>query len=182
MRSNAALSSRPSSRRIRATRKRMRRLAAGISMRSRRLAVWTARAVLGARKSVGFEATDRAIALGGDRALFTGLAALLRLSIDPADSRGALLADAAVRGTTPTMIDRIDAAPRDRDGQGAQEWRQAHGSGAGQTAAAARADQDVAAPDGARGIHESPGLCRPRNSLFRASIREFNREIVSFRR
>ena len=67
----------------------------------------TARAVLGARKSVGFEATDRAIALGGDRALFTGLAALLRLSIDPTDERGASLAEAAARGTTPTMIDRM---------------------------------------------------------------------------
>lgn len=67
----------------------------------------TARAVLGARKSVGYEATDRAVALGGDRALFTGLAALLRLSVDPADARGAALADAATRGTTPTLIDRM---------------------------------------------------------------------------
>jgi len=66
-----------------------------------------ARAVLGARKSVGFAATDRAIALGGDRALFTGLAALLRLSVDPADPRGAALAEAATRGTTPTVVDRM---------------------------------------------------------------------------
>lgn len=67
----------------------------------------TARAVLGARKTVGYEATDRAVALGGDRALFTGLAALLRLSVDPADARGAALADAATRGTTPTLLDRM---------------------------------------------------------------------------
>ncbi|WEJ99767.1 MAG: hypothetical protein P0Y59_23150 [Candidatus Sphingomonas phytovorans] len=66
-----------------------------------------ARAVLGARKTTGYEATDRAVALGGDRALFTGLAALLRLSVDPADSRGAALADAATRGTTPTLLDRM---------------------------------------------------------------------------
>jgi hypothetical protein len=67
----------------------------------------TARAVLGARKATGYEATDRAVALGGDRALFTGLAALLRLSLDPADARGASLADAATRGTTPTTLDRM---------------------------------------------------------------------------
>ncbi len=67
----------------------------------------TARAVLGARKATGYEATDRAVALGGDRALFTGLAALLRLSLDPEDARGAMLADAATRGTTPTVLDRM---------------------------------------------------------------------------
>jgi hypothetical protein len=67
----------------------------------------TARAVLGARKATGYEATDRAVALGGDRALFTGLAALLRLSIDPADARGAALAEVATRGTTPTLLDRM---------------------------------------------------------------------------
>lgn len=67
----------------------------------------TARAVLGARKATGYEATDRAIALGGDRALFTGLAALLRLSLDPEDARGAALADAATRGATPTTLDRM---------------------------------------------------------------------------
>ncbi|MFA6117034.1 MAG: hypothetical protein WC729_23750 [Sphingomonas sp.] len=66
-----------------------------------------ARAVLGARKAAGYEATDRAVALGGDRALFTGLAALLRLSLDPEDVRGASLADVASRGTTPTTLDRM---------------------------------------------------------------------------
>lgn len=67
----------------------------------------TARAILGARKATGYEATDRAIALGGDRALFTGLAALLRLSLDPADARGAALAEMATHGTTPTTLDRM---------------------------------------------------------------------------
>jgi hypothetical protein len=67
----------------------------------------TARAVLGARKAAGYEATDRAVALGGDRALFTGLAALLRLSLDPEDARGASLAEVATRGTTPTTLDRM---------------------------------------------------------------------------
>ena len=67
----------------------------------------TARGVLGARKTVGYAATDRAVALGGDRALFTGLAALLRLSLDPNDARGVALANAAARGTTPTTLDRL---------------------------------------------------------------------------
>ena len=68
---------------------------------------FTARGVLGARKAVGYESTDRAVALGGNRALFTGLAALLRLSLDPDDARGAALANAAIGGTAPTLLDRI---------------------------------------------------------------------------
>lgn len=67
----------------------------------------TARAALGARKAAGYAATDRAVALGGDRALFAGLAALLRLSLDPQDARGASLAAAAARGATPTTLDRL---------------------------------------------------------------------------
>lgn len=66
-----------------------------------------ARGVLGARKATGYAATDRAILLGGDRALFTGLAALLRLSLDPADPRGAILARQAAHGATPTLLDRM---------------------------------------------------------------------------
>lgn len=66
-----------------------------------------ARGALGARKAVGLEAVDRAVALGGNRALFLGMAALMRLDLDPADPRGAALADAATKGTTPTALDRI---------------------------------------------------------------------------
>jgi hypothetical protein len=66
-----------------------------------------ARGALGARKASGLDALDRAVALGGQRALFPGLAALLRLAIDPKDPVGATLADAAARGSTPTALDRI---------------------------------------------------------------------------
>lgn len=66
-----------------------------------------ARGALGARKSAGLAATDRAIALGGDRALFPGLAALLRLALDPKDARGAALAETAAKGSTPTLLDRM---------------------------------------------------------------------------
>ena len=66
----------------------------------------TARAALGARKTTGLAAIDRSIALGGGRALFPGLAALLRLAIDPKDPAAPALLDAAIRGTTPTTLDR----------------------------------------------------------------------------
>lgn len=61
---------------------------------------------LGASKSVGLAAIDKAVALGGDRALFPGLSALLRLQFDAADPRGRALAEIAVRAATPTAIDR----------------------------------------------------------------------------
>ena len=60
------------------------------------------RAALGAQKSVGIAALDRAVALGGNRALFSGLSALLRLELEPGDPRGLQLAEAASRGATPT--------------------------------------------------------------------------------
>ena len=65
------------------------------------------RAAVGAQKNVGIAALDRSVALGGNRAMFAGLAALLRLEIDPADPRGRALAEQASRGApTPTPIDR----------------------------------------------------------------------------
>ena len=64
------------------------------------------RATLGAQKDAGLKALDRAVALGGNRAMFLGLAGLLRIEIDPNDARGAELTEAATRGTTPTVIDR----------------------------------------------------------------------------
>ncbi len=81
-------------------------LGAGTSGRSRNWGDRRARR-LGAQRGVGFASLDRAIALGGDRALFPGLAALLRLELDPRDPRGRALAEAAVRAGTVTPIDRI---------------------------------------------------------------------------
>ena len=66
-----------------------------------------ARGALGARKQAGIDATERAITLGGDRALFSALAGMLRLAIDPKDARGAALVAAAAKGSTPTALDRI---------------------------------------------------------------------------
>jgi hypothetical protein len=64
------------------------------------------RAAMGAQKGVGLAAIDRAVALGGDRAMFMGLAALLRLQADPADPRARALVERAARAPTPTAIDR----------------------------------------------------------------------------
>ncbi len=72
-----------------------------------RLGRLVGRAALGAQKPAGFAALDQAISLGGNRALFTGLAALLRLQMDPSDQRGRVLAETAARGATPTALDRI---------------------------------------------------------------------------
>lgn len=66
-----------------------------------------ARAALGARRAAGFAAIDRAVALGGDRALFRGLAALLRLALNPHDATGAALAVQSAHGNAPTPLDRI---------------------------------------------------------------------------
>lgn len=65
------------------------------------------RAAVGAQKRIGLESIERAIALGDNRAMFLGLAALLRLELDASDPRGRQLAEAAARGATPTAVDRI---------------------------------------------------------------------------
>lgn len=62
---------------------------------------------IGAKKATGFAMTDRSVALGGNRAMFPGLAALLRLSIDPADPRGRALAERASAAAVVTPVDRI---------------------------------------------------------------------------
>ncbi|MFC3580676.1 hypothetical protein ACFONA_10920 [Sphingomonas hylomeconis] len=65
------------------------------------------RAAVGAQKSVGYASIDRALKLGGDRAMYIGLAALLRLELDGNDARGKQLAEAATRAAAPTALDRI---------------------------------------------------------------------------
>jgi hypothetical protein len=72
-----------------------------------RLGGFLGRAALGAQKSSGLAALDRSVALGGNRALFSGLAGLLRLQLDPADPRGRALTEAASHATAPTPLDLI---------------------------------------------------------------------------
>lgn len=62
--------------------------------------------VIGAQRNVGLAALDRSVALGGNRAMFAGLSALLRIQADPDDPRGRILAEQATRSTAPTNIDR----------------------------------------------------------------------------
>jgi len=63
-------------------------------------------AVLGAKRSAGLAAIDRAVALGGDRAMFAGLAALLRLSVDAEDEKARALAKIASHAPAPSEMDR----------------------------------------------------------------------------
>lgn len=62
--------------------------------------------VVGAQRAVGLAALDRSVALGGNRSMFAGLSALLRLQADPDDPRGRSLAEQAARAPAPTSIDR----------------------------------------------------------------------------
>lgn len=71
-----------------------------------RLGRMVARAALGASKPAGIAALDRAVALGGGRAMFPALAGMLRLEMDPTDARGRALVETAAHATTPTAIDR----------------------------------------------------------------------------
>lgn len=67
-----------------------------------------ARAGAGARKEVGYAELDRAVALGGNRAMFSAIAGMVRLEQDESDARGKALVDAATRAGTPTPLDRIN--------------------------------------------------------------------------
>jgi hypothetical protein len=67
-----------------------------------------ARAGAGAQKGVGVAAVDRAVALGGNRAMFAGIGGMLLIQSDPNDSHGRELVEAASRGTTGTPLDRIN--------------------------------------------------------------------------
>lgn len=67
-----------------------------------------ARTALGARSATGYAALDRAVTLGGDRAMFPAMAGLMRIRNDPADmarARGLIEAGLAAPATAP--IDRI---------------------------------------------------------------------------
>jgi hypothetical protein len=64
--------------------------------------------VLGAKKASGAAALDRAVAMGRTRAFFPGIAALMRIRLDPHDIAGArALAETASSLPTPTPLDRI---------------------------------------------------------------------------
>ena len=67
-----------------------------------------ARTALGARKSTGLQALNRAVALGGDRAMFPAFAALHQIQLDSANlTEAKRLSEAAVRGRAPSGLDRL---------------------------------------------------------------------------
>lgn len=65
-----------------------------------------ARLALGAQRDKGLAALDRSVALGGNRALFAGNAALLRVKLDGATPEARRLAVLATNAPAPTAIDR----------------------------------------------------------------------------
>lgn len=67
-----------------------------------------ARTLLGASRSQGLAALDRAVAMGGDRAFFPAYAALIRIRLDSSDTATPLrLAERAAVGQTPGPLDRV---------------------------------------------------------------------------
>jgi hypothetical protein len=67
-----------------------------------------ARTVLGARTQVGEAALNRAVALGGDRAFYPGLGAMMRIRLDHGDvAEARKWAEAAATAPTPTPLDTL---------------------------------------------------------------------------
>lgn len=67
-----------------------------------------ARTLLGASRSQGLAALDRAVAMGGDRAFFPAYAALIRIRLDSSDTATPLrLAERAAAAEAPGTIDRV---------------------------------------------------------------------------
>ncbi|MFD2429338.1 hypothetical protein ACFSUK_16760 [Sphingobium scionense] len=72
------------------------------------LGSFVARTVLGAKEQVGEAALGRAVALGGNRAFYPGLAALMRIRADHNDVAGALaLAERAANAPAPAPLDQL---------------------------------------------------------------------------
>lgn len=70
--------------------------------------------VLGAKRDAGLDGINKAVALGGDRAFFRGIAAMMRIRLDERDVGTArTLAEQAASSPTPTPLDRI--AKRDAE-------------------------------------------------------------------
>ena len=75
-----------------------------------------ARTLLGASRSQGLAALDRAVAMGGDRAFFPAYAALIRIKLDSSDTATPLrLAERAATAEAPGAIDRVTQRAADPD-------------------------------------------------------------------
>ena len=72
------------------------------------LGAFMARTALGAKAQVGEAALARAVALGGERAFYPGLAAMMRIRRDETDlTQARRWAEAAATGQTPTQLDTL---------------------------------------------------------------------------
>lgn len=64
--------------------------------------------VLGAKRAIGVASVDRAVKLGGNRAFFRSMAAMMHIRLDPHDIATArALAESAAVAPTPSALDRI---------------------------------------------------------------------------
>lgn len=64
--------------------------------------------VLGAKRDAGLDGINKAVALGGNRAFYRGLASMMRIRLDTDDIGAArALAEQAAVSPTPTLLDRI---------------------------------------------------------------------------
>lgn len=72
------------------------------------LGSFMARTVLGAKTQAGEAALARAVALGGQRAFYPGLAAMMQIRLDNDDiAKARKLAETAARAATPTPLDAL---------------------------------------------------------------------------
>jgi hypothetical protein len=71
----------------------------------KKLGGFVARAAAGAQRSVGMGALDKAVAMGGNRAMLAGFAGMMRLQLDPDDKEGQALVERASKAPAPTPVD-----------------------------------------------------------------------------
>lgn len=63
--------------------------------------------LVGAQRGIGLAALERSVTLGGNRAMFAGLAGMMLIESNPGDKRGKSLIETASNAATPTSLDRV---------------------------------------------------------------------------
>lgn len=63
--------------------------------------------LVGAQRGTGVASIEQAVRAGGDRAMFSGLAGMMLVDVDPSNPRGRALVEQATRASAPTRLDKI---------------------------------------------------------------------------